>query len=158
DEIEARREQLDELGPRERGIVQVDAADVLALIRFERRAQQRRFARAGLSEQQRDRLGREQPVLERAERLAVFRGEKQGPRVRCQLERKVPEVEVVLIHRFRAESASFWRGSPPGQMWTGANPAIPPCARASPRRRRRNPLTKSFVMCDLTVIAESRMW
>ena len=84
--------------PRECRVAQVDAAHFPARLGFERRAQKRRLAGAGLANQHGDRLGRCQPVLEVAQRLAVARREEEEPRVRRELEWQLAQAIELLVH------------------------------------------------------------
>ena len=66
---------------------------------FERRADDRGLARAGLADQQRDALLTRDRVLEVAERLAMRVGQHEIPRVRRQVERPLTEPEERLVHQ-----------------------------------------------------------
>jgi hypothetical protein len=57
-EIESKGEHPHEIGGRQHGVVDVDTAHVPAAVRIERRLNQRRLARARLTGEQRQRLGR----------------------------------------------------------------------------------------------------
>ena len=128
-EIESRRQRLDELGARQCRVVQIDAGNAAAPLRFEGRAQQRRLACARFADEQRDGFGGRQSVLEIAERFPVLSREEQVLRIRGQFERGLRKTIERLVHRIlwargsgqsSSCSARRRRPSPPAGTSSGA--------------------------------------
>ena len=91
-------ERPNEIGSRQCRVTQVDASDMATTLGFQRGAQEGCLARAGFTQQQGERLGRRQAVLNIAERFEVPRRQEEKLRVRRELERKLAETVEGLIH------------------------------------------------------------
>ena len=75
-EVELHREQPDEVVWAKNGVIQVNASNMTASLRLQRCAYQRALAGSRLSDEERERLCRRQPVLQITQRLALrFREE-----------------------------------------------------------------------------------
>src|SRR5204863_9788003 len=88
----------DEVGGRQHRIVQIDTVDIATAIGLERRLYESGLTRTCISNQQRDRLRRQQAVLENAEDFALLRSEEEELRISRQLERELAKTEKLLIH------------------------------------------------------------
>src|SRR5262249_17409395 len=97
-EAEPRRQQTEELGPVHHRVVEHHRPHLPALLRLQRRAQQRRLAETGLANHHRDRLRQREPVFQVRERLAVLRREEQVLRIRRELEGTLAQAKETLVH------------------------------------------------------------
>ena len=105
-QVETGRQGIDELRPGQRGIPHVHAPNVATALRIQHCIEQCGLSGAGLADQHRQRLGREQAIFEIAERLAVPGRQIEKFGVRRQLEWQTLKLVMALIHRRLPDSRS----------------------------------------------------